>query len=375
MKIWLTTVCLALGLACGGGASSSSPTTPPAPAPTAAWTPVTAAIQAAQSEFPNGVCVEVATPAGVVYSQGFGGFTNGDAVLVASASKWVTSTVLMRLVDQGILSLETQTKALLVDRSGHPWAGNMGEITLRQLLSFTSGISGDDSSSENVLITLDEAVERIYDDDSATASAPGSYFYYGNTHMRIAARMAEVATGKSWGQLFDEQLRTPLGFASTSIYSGGGPNPNPAGGLKCTGLEYMRFLAMQLRGGLDGTQLILSPGAITAQRTDGYASTTTISYSPYMEALGKSYHYALGNWLETARGGAPSASDPVLRYSSTGTFGWAPWVAADGSYAAIVMTQQSTQGDLVPSETLKATLDPLIRAALAQNPPVVRAVP
>ncbi|HJV49357.1 MAG TPA: serine hydrolase domain-containing protein [Geothrix sp.] len=375
MRGVLAVATLCLAMACGGGGGGSS--TPPPPPPSDPWGPVTTAIQAAQSQFPSGVCVEVASPAGVVYSQGFGGFTNQDSVLVASASKWVSSTVILRLVHAGAFphGLDTQAKELLVDGNGAPWTGNMGEISLRHLLSFTSGISGDDNASENVLITLDAAVKRIYADFAATASAPGSYFYYGNTHLRIAARMAEVATGKSWAQIFAEQLHDPFGWSATSLYSGGGPNPNPAGGLKCTGLEYMRFVMMQLRGGLDGAQVILTPDMVTAQRTDGYDAGTTISYSPYQAALGKTYHYALGNWLETAGGGAPTASDPVIRYSSTGTFGWAPWVTADASYGAVIMTQQPVQGDLQPSESLKVQLDPLIRAALAQHPPVIRTVP
>ncbi len=372
---WLAAGLAALGLACGGG-SGSGGGTPPPPAPDV-WAPVTAAIQAAQSQFPNGLCVEVATPQGGVYSQGFGGFTNATPVLVASASKWVSGSVILRLVDQGVFphGLDTQAKELLVDANGQPWTGNMGEITLRQLLSFTSGISGDDTASENVLITLRAAVNQIYTDDAATASTPGSYFYYGSTHLRIAARMAEVATGKTWAQIFAEQLHDPWSWSSTSIYSGGGPNPNPAGGLKCTGLEYMRFLMMQLRGGVDGTQTFLSPAMITAQRTDGYGPTTTLAYSPYVDRLNKTYHYGLCNWLETQGGGGPTPTDPVIRYSSTGTFGWAPWVAADGAYGGCIMTQQSTQGDTVPSENLKNALDPLIRTALAQHPPVIRTVP
>ncbi|MBP1773590.1 MAG: beta-lactamase [Holophagaceae bacterium] len=368
--LWIGTGLLTL-LACGGGGGASAPAPTPDP-----WAATTTAIQAAQAQFPGGLCVEIATPAGVVYSRSFGGFTNQDAVLVASASKWVTSTVILRLVDAGAFphGLDTQTKELLLDANGAPWSGNMGDITLRQLLSFTSGISGDNDASDNVLITLDAAVKRIYADAAATASAPGSTFYYGSTHMRIAARMAERATQKTWAQLFAEQLHDPFGWSVTSIFSGGGPNPNPAGGLKCTGQEYMRFLMMQLRGGQDGSGTFLSPAMVAAQRADGYGPATTLVYSPYVAMTGKPYHYALGHWLETAGGGGPTAADPVIRYSSTGTFGWAPWITGDGAYGGIVMTLQA-QGNTLPSENLKAQLDPLVRAALAQHPPVVRAVP
>jgi len=369
-QLWIGIGLLAL-LGCGGGGSSA----PPAPAPDP-WAATTAAIQAAQPQFSGGLCVEIATPAGVVYSRSFGGFTNQDAVLVASASKWVTSTVILRLINAGAFThgLDTQAKELLVDANGNPWSGNMGEITLRQLLSFTSGISGDHNASENVLITLDAAVKLIYADFSATAATPGSTFYYGSTHMRIAARMAERATQKSWSQIFAEQLHDPFGWSATSIFSGGGPNPNPAGGLKCNGQEYMRFLMMQLRDGLDGSTAYLPTALINAQRTDGYGPATTLVYSPYVAMAGKTYHYALGNWLETASGGGPTVADPVIRHSSTGTFGWAPWIAADHSHGGIIMTLQS-QGNTLPSENLKAQLDPLIRTALAQHPPVIRTVP
>lgn len=376
MRSLCTLAALLLALACGGGSSGGGDTGGgPGADP---WAPVTSAISAAQSRFPNGVCVEVATPAGVVYSRAFGGITNADPVLVASGSKWVTSTVILRLVQAGAFphGLDTQAKELLVDgHTGNPWRGNLGDASLHHLLSFTTGISGDDSASDNILITLDQAVQAIYDDLGPTASAPGSFFDYGSTHMRIAARMAEVATGKSWATLFDEQLRVPFGWSATSVYSGGGPNPNPAGGLKCTGLEYMRFLMMQLRGGLDGTSTYLPAAQITAQRTDGYGPGTTLSYSPYQVALGYTIHYGLGNWLETADGQPETGTNPVIRYSSTGTFGWAPWVTADGVYGGIIMTKQTFQGTTRPSEDLKAQLDPLIRAALAQHPPVIRTVP
>ena len=227
-----------LASGCGGGSGAAS-SLPPSTDP---WAAVTNSIVSAQSQFEGGFTLEVMTPEGVVYSRGVGAFSNTTYAPVASASKMVSATVFLRLAEQGLLPLETQTKALLVNRQGKPWSGNMGDIRVRQLLSFTSGISSDVLASEDTTITLDEAVKRIYDDQSPSASTPGSYFYYGGTtHMRIAARMAELATGKTWRQLFDEQLRLPLGWGVSSTY-GGAANPNPAGGLACTGLEYTRFL-------------------------------------------------------------------------------------------------------------------------------------
>lgn len=370
----LTVALLGSLLACGGGGGTS---TPPPPA-TDPWAPVRTAVQNAQPQFSAGVALEVITPAGVVFSSASsatGSYDDTTPTLVASASKWVSATVILRLVDQGVLSLDDPTSKYLVDRNGQPWAGNLGGATLRHLLSFTTGITGDDNYSE-AASTLTEAVLRIYDDQAPSASAPGSYFYYGSTHLRIAARMAEVATGKTWAQIFNQQLRDPLGWSLTTGFAGGA-NPNPAGTLVCTGQEYLRFLAMELRGGVDGTTRLLPQTLLNQQRSDQFGPATTITYSPYTDPLAKAYHYGLCNWLETADGQAPSASNPILRVSSTGAFGWAPWVAKDGSYAGLILTRQpdSLPHGGVPSENLKATLDPLIRAALAQNPPVIRTIP
>lgn len=369
-------------LACGGGGASSGGSSGSAGSPGGSdpWASVTAAIQAAQPQFVNGVAVEVITPAGVVYSSSStaaGSFDDTATTPVASASKWVSASILLRLVDQGVLSLDTKTKVLLVDRNEVPWSGNLGEATLRHLLSFTTGISGDDTSSE-LTLSLTEAVLRIHDDLGPSAAVPGSYFHYGSTHLRIAARMAEVATGKTWAQIYDEELRLPLGWAATSTYGLTG-NPNPAGTLSCTGREYLRFLAMQLRGGLDGTNRLLPQALLDQQRSDQWGAGTTIAFSPYAAVdATKLYHYGLGNWLETTDSTRPpSATNPILRVSSTGKFGWAPWVAMDGVYAGLVLTRQdsSVSEAFLPSENLKVQLDPLIRAALATNPPVIRTIP
>jgi CubicO group peptidase (beta-lactamase class C family) len=367
-------VAAAVAAGCGGG--SSEPIEPPPPSLRDPWAAVTAAIEQDQPRFPGGLTVEVMTPAGVVYSGRFGGFGNTRYAPVASASKMVTASVFLRLVEQGVLSLDTTTKSLLVDRQGRPWSGNMGEIRLRHLLSFTAGISSDVPASESDTITLAEAVQRIYEEQSPTAAPPGSYFHYGGgPHMRIAARMAEIATGKTWRQIYDEQLRVPLGFSALSTFAGAA-NPNPAGSLVCTGVEYTRFLMMQLRQGLDGANRLLSQESISQQREDAFASETMIRYSPYRLFRQKEFHYGFGNWLETADGGPPGPAHPLSRWSSIGKFGWAPWIAGDGTYAALIMTQQADAPTaFLPSDDLKNRLDPLIREALATNPPVVRPVP
>ncbi len=340
-----------------------------------AFKDVTAAIDAQADDFSDGLTVEIATPKGVVYSHSCKGFSNSAPVEIMSAAKWVSATVLLRLVDQGVLSLDEKMSRVLKDRDGKPWSGDMGDITLRRLLSMTSGISGEDVNllkrSDLTSISLEEAVHRIYETqhDAATTRTPGSYFFYGSTHFRIAARYAEVKTGKTWAQIYSEQLRSPLGWSSRSVYEYSATNPDPAYGLVMTGQEYMQFMLLQLRSGLNGTTRLLSETILDEQRTDQFLDTTSILFSPYA-LMGKTYHYGLGVWIDS------TDTDPgevASQVSSAGVYGWIPWINYKSNYAAVIMTKQ-VLGDPA-AEKLKSTLSAIIPAALAKNPPVIRAVP
>jgi D-alanyl-D-alanine-carboxypeptidase/D-alanyl-D-alanine-endopeptidase len=361
----------------------------PAPIGPASWTAVDDAVNAAAPQFTSGLTVEVILPAGVVHSVSAGGFANTDAVPVASASKWVSTTVILRLVDEGVFGtgadhgLDLPTSALLTDNGGLPWSGNLGNARLRHLLSFTTGISGDTTNVE-ICTSIDQAVKLIYSTEAATAAVPGTYFYYGSNHLRIAARMAEIATGKVWNTIVRDELGDPLGWPATFKFFAtplGTTNYDPAGNLYINGQEYAKFVCLQLRQGFYGNNRLVPEALIDIERTDGFGPTTYSAYSPYQAVplLGYAWHYGLGNWLETAGGGAPTPADPVIRWSSTGMFGWAPWVAADGSYAAIIMTKQTSTGPgtgITPSENLKVQLAPLIRQSLASGTvTVVRNIP
>lgn len=371
-------VCAAAGLlaACGGGSGSSTDT----PSTSDPWKDVSAAIDANAAGFPAGLTVEIATAQGVVFSKQVGAFSGDTRGEIGSSSKWISATAILRLVDRGALSLDTRTADLLVDGTGQPWSGNLGSATLRDLLSFQTSIEGETSAAAG-LPTLAASVAYVYEDQKASARPPGTYFSYGNNHLKIAARMAEVATGKTWAQIFDDELRVPLAWSDSTAFTFNAPpsNPNPAGGLVTTGREYMRFLVMQLRRGLDGNDRLLSEASIAAQRAEQWRPSTVIAYSPYVVALGKDYHYGLGVWRECETPADATACDAALRVSSTGAFGFAPWIDVQADYAAAIMTRQPTApgtGDNVrTSEALEAALAPLIPAALRQNPPLIRPVP
>ncbi len=110
-------------------------------------------------------------------------------------------------------------------------------------------------------VTLADCVAQIA--TRALVALPGTRFDYGNTHLHVAARMAEVVTGSSWNLIVAQQLGNPLGLSTefrtyslprTAI---GTINPRVAGGLHATMNEYAKVLELVFRrGDLGGAQLI-----------------------------------------------------------------------------------------------------------------------
>ncbi len=90
-----------------------------------------------------------------VFEQMYGDFAADRRIPIASASKLVAGLTILRLVDQGKLSLDSTTGQVL------GWKGPQGAITLKQLLSFTSGLPPRDACTLRPGITLAECVSSL----------------------------------------------------------------------------------------------------------------------------------------------------------------------------------------------------------------------
>jgi CubicO group peptidase (beta-lactamase class C family) len=248
-------------------------------------------------------------------------------VAVASASKMIAGLVLFDAVRRGELSLDSTTGQVL------GWTGANATITLRHLLSFTSGLDRAALCTANPLITLATCVERIR--DAAVVAPPGTRFDYGSTHLHVAARMAEAAAGKTWTQLFDDTLRVPLGlpadvaFFTAPKQATGKLNPLIAGGLRASVNEYAPMLALVFHRGAGASLTVGTPALFDAQAREPFPDAV-IGESPVAD-IGLSARYGLTAWLmcETPAQGCGSISSP-------GAFGFTPWLDRAAGYYAIL---------------------------------------
>jgi CubicO group peptidase (beta-lactamase class C family) len=262
-----------------------------------------------------------------VYEHMLGGFSPDQRVAVASASKMISGLVIFEAIRRGQLDLDATTGGVL------GWTGDNGAITLRQLLSFTSGLNRAALCTANPLVTLGKCVDNIR--DAATVAPPGTRFDYGSTHLHVAARMAEVASGKTWAQLFDETLRAPLGLPAEVAYftapkqATGRINPLIAGGLRASMNEYAPMLSLVFHRGAGAGLTVGTTALFDAQAKEPYPDAT-IGSSPVVD-IGLDYRYGLTAWLlcETPAAGCAALASP-------GAFGFTPWLDRAAGYYAIL---------------------------------------
>jgi CubicO group peptidase (beta-lactamase class C family) len=253
-----------------------------------------------------------------------GDFDANTVVSVASASKWVSSAVLMRLVEQGVLSLDAPLKRYIPELTGH-WA----DTTLRQLLSHSSGASWGHAIENPPSMSYGEHVEQLI--QIPVKNEPGVVFAYGGISMQIAGYAAEQASGKRWSQLFDELVATPSEMEQ-SVY--GHPfwhspgteihSPNLAGGLYASGQDYFNFLTTLFPD--ETGRGLLAKGTIDQMESDLTSSLVQVVPGPRPD-----WFYGLGLWCEAPLEGR------CMQVNSAGAFGTFPWVDREtGTYGVLV---------------------------------------
>ena len=293
-----------------------------------------------------------------VYEHMLGAFTPDTRVAIASASKLVSGLVVFDVIRRGQLSLEATTGQVL------SWTGPNAAITLRHLLSFTSGLPPEAACTLRPLTTLADCAQTL--EATAAVASPGARFDYGSTHLHVAAAMAEKASGQLWADLFAQVLRTPLGLPGDVTYytfpkqTIGTINPLVAGGLRASVNDYQPFLAIAFHKGSYRSVTVGTPALFDEQAREPFPDAV-IGKSPL-----PAFRYGLASWLEC---GTPATG--CERLASPGAFGFTPWFDRRAGYYAILgmelASTGSDEGVVAFAVSLQAELQPLVAAEIAKQ--------
>ena len=139
--------------------------------------------------------------------------TPASVFQMGSITKVWTTTLVMQLVDEGRLDLDTPVVEVLAEFGlADPAAARA--ITLRQLLTHTSGIDGDQfvdiGRGEDAIARFVAHLHGI-----GCVHAPGARFSYCNAGFVVAGRLVEVLRGAPYDTVLRERILRPLGLRAT----------------------------------------------------------------------------------------------------------------------------------------------------------------
>ena len=238
----------------------------------------------------------------------------------ASTSKLVTATVVLWYAERNLINLQDTPQTYL---PYWPTTGNASEITLGQLLSFTSGLNNAPDCINNPFTQFAECVEQI-PGLNPSPPEPGTQFYYGSAHMQVAGAMLVAALDdEDWHAVFNRFKSETQLFQTSRYAKPSTANPRLAGGMIWTAEEYVAFLKA-----LSGGQ-VLNQNSMSLLLADRLTNAEIVN-SPSRSSYQEDWHYGYGVWLECAA--STFNCTAPFRYSSPGAWGAYPfWDSGDNT--------------------------------------------
>jgi CubicO group peptidase (beta-lactamase class C family) len=267
-----------------------------------------------------------------------------DLFMLASSTKPFAATAILTLVDRGLLRLD--------DRVSAYFPAFPGASTVRQCLSHTAGIFGNDTKAPVIDAirgfdrSLADAVRLIV--AQPLAYEPSAKWVYGGASFCVAGRIVEMIAGKEFDAYMKEALLDPLVMRETMyrsredlspripvIYRKSekgfekvpavmdlphrrGPRPGGfvlvPGGIYSTPRDTIRFLQMHLDGGKYAGRRILSEKLVMEMRKKQTGDLPN--------------EYGLG-WTRRKQGGVGHG----------GAYGTSIWIDPDRDLVGIAFTQ------------------------------------
>ncbi|MDC8755963.1 serine hydrolase [Erythrobacter sp. sf7] len=235
--------------------------------------------------------------------------------LIGSVSKSFTALAVMRLVEAGKLDLDAGIGTYLGAFAGRPG----GAITLRQLLSHTSGYStvqGNGPHAETL------AAHAVMVARWTPAYPPSERWEYSNTNYHLLGAVIEAVTGEDFADHMERSILAPAGMTHSFVALGEEPGGVARG-------HRPWFGGKQAYTEREGGQVAAPAGAIFASANDlaRYAAIMLNGRDDIISAAGKaemlrpagaqSPFYGLGWFIDrqagtAAHGGLVPGSEALL---------------------------------------------------------------
>lgn len=291
---------------------------------------------------------------GVILQRYYGGMRSDEPFVLASLSKTMVSPIFLKLQEEGLLDLNAP-----IDKYG--FASPLPtKVTPASLISNLAGMRCPlNRTPDNKWLCqfdpnddLQACAKKLWQWhlDDKLLTAPDTSFCYGGGQWQIAGAVAQMASGRSWSELFAHTYQ-PCGLTHSgvtnhfndhhpamgdwSVYpSAFDPdkatrNPNVEGGMYTTASDYSKLLLMFLREGRCEGGRVIQASAIRQILDDRLAQKANAQIGPGFapeDLLAYGRGYGMGWWVDR---------DSQMR-SAPGIYGSTTWISPDRSYAAII---------------------------------------
>lgn len=147
--------------------------------------------------------------------------------MIASVQKMITSILVMNLIDQGKLTLETPLSTFYNN------IPNSENITIDQMLSMTSGLYLDNKLKNSK--SKEESINYVVNN---VTYQPTNKWRYSDVNFFLLAAIIEKVSQTSYEAYFDQVVKRPLELAHTGFYQSNSLNPNliPSFGMDDSGV-------------------------------------------------------------------------------------------------------------------------------------------
>lgn len=163
----------------------------------------------------------------------------GDRFRIASISKVITAITVLQLVEEGLVGLDEPVGERIAAAAGSTASASAAGITVRQLLSHTSGLPQDESLFFRKQVgSCTEAAARVL---NRSVSSGG--FRYSNSNFCALGLLIESLTGDTYERAVYEYLLTPLGISGMRLAPTYDPGPGEVEHRSVPDRNYMEVLA------------------------------------------------------------------------------------------------------------------------------------
>ena len=158
---------------------------------------------------------------------------SGTVFRIASMTKSFTAMAILKLRDEGKLSLDDPVERWVPELAGLSYpTTDSPKITVRHLLSHAEGFPEDNPWGDQQLAVSDEDMSRMMRAGIPFSNAPGVAYEYSNYGFAILGRIVTNASGVPYRRYIAEHVLRPLGMTSTTLEPASVPKDRLAQGYR-----------------------------------------------------------------------------------------------------------------------------------------------